>query len=146
MAEGSSNGWPKTVVGPHSHREEARIEQPTEITFEYVAGDTQGQIGEGLVLLRCWRYLEVCVMLEGQVPMPYTFTAGRTLLAQASPVPYSERAWGPTRASKQCHLVHARGMQWRRTGGASSVGRCHELECLDDDALGKGSLQCRLAS
>ena len=71
-------------------------------------------------------------MLEGQVPMPYTFTAGRTLLAQASPVPYSERAWGPTRASKQCHLVHAGGMQWRRTGGASSVGRCHELECLDE--------------
>ena len=35
-------------------------------------------------------------------------------------------------------------MQWRRTCGESSVGRCHEHESLDED-LEKGSLQCRLA-
>ena len=38
-------------------------------------------------------FLEVGVMIEGQVPMPYPFTGVRTLIAQASPVPYSGRAW-----------------------------------------------------
>ena len=48
---------------------------------------------------------------------------------------------GPPRASNQCHLAHEGGMQWRRTGGASSVGRCHELECIDEGLGGKkGSL------
>ena len=76
-------------------------------------------------------------VLERQVPMPYMRAGVRTLLlAQASSVPYSGRAWSPPRASKQCHLAHAGGMQWRRTGGASSVGRCHELECLDE-GIGK---------
>jgi hypothetical protein len=63
--------------------------------------DTQGHIGEGLVLHRCWLFLEVGVMLEGQVPMPYPFTGVQTLPAQASPVPYSGRAWGLPRASNQ---------------------------------------------
>ena len=95
-------------------------------------------------MLRCWRFLEVGVTLEGQVPMPYPFTGVRTLLAQPSPVPYSGRAWGPPWASKQCHLAHEGGMPWRRTGGASSVGRCHELECLGESIGKKGSLQCNI--
>ena len=89
-------------------------------------------------------FLEVGVMLEGQVPIPYPRTGVRTLLAQASPVPFSGRAWGPPRASNQCHLAHGGGVQWRRTSGASSAGRCHELACLDA-GIGKGFLQRRLA-
>ena len=46
------------------------------------------------------------------------------------------REHGALQGLPRCHLVHAGGMQWRRTGGASSVGRCHELACLDE-ALGK---------
>jgi hypothetical protein len=52
---------------------------------------------------------------------------------------------GPPKASKQRHLAHAGGMQWRRTGGASSVGGCHELECLHDGYWERLS-QCDLGS
>ena len=66
-AEGSYNGWLNTLFGPPSHQQEPRVEQPTATMLCVIFRRTQGHIREGLVLFLCWFFLEVCVMLEGQV-------------------------------------------------------------------------------
>ena len=43
---------------------------------------------------------------KGKCPCLTRSRAMGTLLEQASPRPYSVRAWGHPRASKQCHLAH----------------------------------------
>ena len=40
VAEGYYNGWPTTLVGPPSRKEEERVEQPTETQL---AGKLQGK-------------------------------------------------------------------------------------------------------
>ena len=64
-------------------QEETRLETNDRTHF-WVICKHKGKFDQDWNLHRCGLFFEVGVMLEWQVPMPYTYTGVRALLAQAS--------------------------------------------------------------